>query len=84
MGGLPPLACDTRRPGANGFYRLVVDEENEQILDVTMVGYEVAELAHVFIAAMECGASWRTIDQMVGIYPMYGEGLPTLARLLTT
>lgn len=65
-----------------GFYRLVVDERTEQILGATMVGYEVAELVHVFIAAMESGATWHTIEQMVGIHPTFGEGLPSLARLL--
>ncbi|HXP92863.1 MAG TPA: FAD-dependent oxidoreductase [Candidatus Binatia bacterium] len=65
-----------------GFYRLVVDERDDRILGATLVGYETAELVHVFIALMEAGATWQTLEQMVGIHPTYGEGLPSLARLL--
>jgi pyruvate/2-oxoglutarate dehydrogenase complex dihydrolipoamide dehydrogenase (E3) component len=66
-----------------GFFRLVVDERDDRILGATLVGYEVAEIVHVFIGMMEAGATWRTLEQMVGIHPTYGEGLPSLARLLT-
>jgi dihydrolipoamide dehydrogenase len=65
-----------------GFYRLVVDERDDRILGATLVGYETAEIVHVFIALMESGATWQTLEQMVGIHPTYGEGLPSLARLL--
>lgn len=66
-----------------GFFRMVVDERDDRILGATLVGYEVAELVHVFIALMEAGATWQTLERMVGIHPTYGEGLPSLARLLT-
>jgi pyruvate/2-oxoglutarate dehydrogenase complex dihydrolipoamide dehydrogenase (E3) component len=66
-----------------GFFRLVVDERDGRILGATLVGYETAELVHVFIALMESGATWQTLEQMVGIHPTYGEGLCSLARLLT-
>jgi dihydrolipoamide dehydrogenase len=67
-----------------GFYRMVIDERDDRILGATLVGYETAELVHVFIALMESGATWQTLEQMVGIHPTYGEGLPSLARLLTS
>ncbi len=66
-----------------GFFRIVVDERDDRILGATLVGYEAAELVHVFIALMECGATWRTLERMVGIHPTYGEGLASLARRLT-
>jgi pyruvate/2-oxoglutarate dehydrogenase complex dihydrolipoamide dehydrogenase (E3) component len=65
-----------------GFYRLVVDAKSGKILGATMVGYEAGELVHVLGFAIELGATWRQLDDFVGIHPTFGEGLPSLARLL--
>jgi pyruvate/2-oxoglutarate dehydrogenase complex dihydrolipoamide dehydrogenase (E3) component len=65
-----------------GFYRLVVDEDSEQILGATLVGYEAGEVVHAIVAHMEAGSSWRVLDRSVHIHPTYGEALPSLARLL--
>ncbi|MBW4587714.1 FAD-dependent oxidoreductase [Aetokthonos hydrillicola Thurmond2011] len=65
-----------------GFYRMVVDNDNDKILGATLVGYETAELVHVFLSLMEAGATWQLLEQSVHIHPTYGEGLPSLARLL--
>jgi dihydrolipoamide dehydrogenase len=65
-----------------GFYRLVVDARSDKILGATMVGYETAELVHAIGFAIELGATWRNLDAFVGIHPTFGEGLPSLARLL--
>jgi len=67
----------------NGYYRLVVDANTDAILGATLVGYEAGELVHVFIAHMEAGGTWRTLERSVHIHPTYAEGLPSLARLLT-
>ena len=65
-----------------GFYRMVVDDDTNKILGATLVGYEAAELVHVFLSLMEAGASWQLLEQSVHIHPTYGEALPSLARLL--
>ena len=65
-----------------GFYRMVVDDDTNKILGATLVGYEGAELVHVFLSLMEAGASWQVLEQSVHIHPTYGEALPSLARLL--
>jgi dihydrolipoamide dehydrogenase len=65
-----------------GFYRMVVDEETDQILGATLVGPETAELAHIFIAHMEAGSTWQVLEQSVHIHPAYAEALPGLARML--
>ncbi len=65
-----------------GFYRMVVDKDTDKILGATLVGYETAELVHVFLALMEAGATWQLLEQSVHIHPTYGEALPSLARLL--
>ena len=65
-----------------GFYRLVIDRDTDKILGATLVGYETAELVHVFLALMEAGATWQLLERSVHIHPTYGEALPSLSRLL--
>ena len=67
-----------------GFYRMVVDADTDKILGATLVGYETAELVHVFLSLMEAGATWQLLEQSVHIHPTYGEALPSLARLLVS
>ncbi|NEQ25881.1 MAG: FAD-dependent oxidoreductase, partial [Microcoleus sp. SIO2G3] len=64
-----------------GFYRMVIDTDTDKILGATLVGYEAAELVHVFLSLMEAGATWQLLEQSVHIHPTYGEALPSLARL---
>lgn len=65
-----------------GFYRMVIDTQTNLILGATLVGYETAELVHVFLSLMEAKATWQLLEQSVHIHPTYGEALPSLARLL--
>jgi dihydrolipoamide dehydrogenase len=65
-----------------GFYRMVIDTDTNKILGATLVGYETAELVHVFLSLMEAKATWQLLEQSVHIHPTYGEALPSLARLL--
>ena len=65
-----------------GFYRMVIDNDTDKILGATLVGYEAAEIVHVFLSLMETGATWQLLEQSVHIHPTYGEALPSLARLL--
>jgi dihydrolipoamide dehydrogenase len=64
-----------------GFYRMVIDQSTGKIIGATLVGYEAAEIVHVFIAHMQSGSTWRTLDESVHIHPTYCEALPGLARL---
>jgi dihydrolipoamide dehydrogenase len=66
----------------DGFFRLVVDPDTDAILGATFAGYEAGELIHVIIAHMEAGSTWRVLERSVHIHPTFGEGLPSLARLL--
>ncbi|RCJ41890.1 dihydrolipoyl dehydrogenase [Nostoc minutum NIES-26] len=65
-----------------GFYRMVIDNDTDKILGATLVGYEAAEIVHVFMAIIEAGITWYLLEQSVHIHPTYGEALPSLARLL--
>jgi dihydrolipoamide dehydrogenase len=64
-----------------GFYRMVVDGDTNKIVGATLVGYEAAELIHVFIAHMQSGSTWQILDESVHIHPTYSEAFPGLARL---
>lgn len=64
-----------------GFYRMVIDSDTNKILGATLVGYEAAEIVHVFLDLIEAGATWQLLEQSVHIHPTYGEALPSLARL---
>lgn len=48
-----------------GFYRMVIDQDTDKILGATLVGYETAELVHVFLSLMEAGAPWQLLEQSV-------------------
>jgi dihydrolipoamide dehydrogenase len=65
-----------------GFYRMVVDKAGGRILGATLVGYESAELVHVFIAHIARGSTWHDLADAMHIHPTFAEGLPTLARLV--
>lgn len=65
-----------------GFYRMVVDRRDDRILGATLVGYEAAELVHVFIAHIGRGSTWRDLGDAMHIHPTFAEGLPSLARLV--
>ena len=64
-----------------GFYRMVIDSDTGKIIGATLVGYEAGELVHVFIAHMQSGSTWHTLDESVHIHPTYSEAFPGLARL---
>lgn len=64
-----------------GFYRMVIDSDTDKIIGATLVGYEAAELVHVFIAHMQSGSTWKTLDESMHIHPTYCEAFPGLARL---
>jgi pyruvate/2-oxoglutarate dehydrogenase complex dihydrolipoamide dehydrogenase (E3) component len=62
-----------------GFYRMVIDE-GDKIIGATLVGYEAAELVHVFYAHIMAGSTWQVLDRSVHVHPTFAEGLPSLAR----
>ncbi len=79
---LEDVARGTEWSLEDGFFRLVVDPENDRILGATFVGYEAGELIHVILAHMEAGSTWRVLERSVHVHPTFAEGLPSLARLL--
>jgi dihydrolipoamide dehydrogenase len=65
-----------------GFYRMVVDNDNDKILGATFVGYEAAEIVHAMIAHITVGSTWQTLAHSMHIHPTFAETLPSLALML--
>ncbi len=59
---------------------MVVDSGTNAIFGATLVGYEAGELVHVFLAHMEAGSTWQTLERSVHIHPTYAQALPSPAR----
>jgi pyruvate/2-oxoglutarate dehydrogenase complex dihydrolipoamide dehydrogenase (E3) component len=58
--------------------KVVVEEGSERILGAAVLGIGGDEVVHVFLEAMNAGASWRTIARGVPIHPTVSEYLPVL------
>ena len=65
---LNQVARATETGFTKGFYRMVINKENEEI--------------HIFIDLIEAGATWHILERAVHVHPTFAEGLPTLARKL--
>jgi pyruvate/2-oxoglutarate dehydrogenase complex dihydrolipoamide dehydrogenase (E3) component len=51
------------------------------MIGATLVGYEAGEVIRTIAFAVELSATGRDLDEFVGIHPIFGESLPSLARL---
>lgn len=65
-----------------GTMKLLVDPRNERILGAFLVGSEVAELIHVFVALIRAGATARALVDAETVHPTFAEGLQSLAMKL--
>jgi pyruvate/2-oxoglutarate dehydrogenase complex dihydrolipoamide dehydrogenase (E3) component len=66
-----------------GFYRMVIDGDTDKIVGATLVGYEAGELVHVFVAHIQAGSTWKTLDASMHVHPTFSEAFPQLARTFT-
>lgn len=79
---LESVARATETGHTLGFYRLVVDEDDDRILGATLVSPTAAELIHILTVLIESGATWQSLADCVFIHPTWAEGLTSLARQL--
>lgn len=79
---LERVARATETGHTQGFYRLVVDEDDDRILGATLVSPTAAELIHILTVLIETGATWHDLAECVFIHPTWAEGLTTLVRQL--
>lgn len=58
-----------------GVVKVLVDPKTEEILGVSLVGYEAGELLHSYLMLMHAGASARTMVDAQMVHPALAEGL---------
>lgn len=65
-----------------GFIKITVDAETEQILGAAILGTGGDEVIHVLLDAMYARASYKVIERAVHIHPTVAEFLPTVLSKL--
>lgn len=65
-----------------GLMKLLFDPRADRILGVTLVGAQVGELIHIFIALMQADASPRAIADAEFVHPTFAEGVQSLVMRL--
>jgi glutathione reductase (NADPH) len=58
--------------------KLVVDQANDRVLGVHMVGAEAGEIIQGFAVALQCGATKKQLDATIGIHPTSAEEFVTM------
>ncbi|MES2462809.1 MAG: FAD-dependent oxidoreductase [Armatimonadota bacterium] len=59
----------------NGFAKVIVDTETDQILGAAIIGEEAAELIHLYAALMNAKAPAVTMRDAVYVHPTYAEAI---------
>jgi pyruvate/2-oxoglutarate dehydrogenase complex dihydrolipoamide dehydrogenase (E3) component len=65
-----------------GFMKVVVDAETEQILGASLLGVDCDEVVHVLLDLMYAKASYRLVTNAMHIHPTVSEYLPSLFHSL--
>ncbi|KAL3141576.1 hypothetical protein ABBQ32_004819 [Trebouxia sp. C0010 RCD-2024] len=61
-----------------GLMKVVVNDHNDKVVGIHLVGAEVAEILQGFAVAMKAGLTKTELDDTVGIHPSSAEELTTL------
>jgi len=61
-----------------GLMKVVVNDQNDKVVGIHLVGAEVAEILQGFAVAMKAGLTKTELDDTVGIHPSSAEELTTL------
>jgi len=65
-----------------GQMKVLVDPKSERVIGATIAGAEAGELIHVFVTAMQAGASARAIVDAEFVHPTFSEGVQSLVMKL--
>jgi pyruvate/2-oxoglutarate dehydrogenase complex dihydrolipoamide dehydrogenase (E3) component len=65
-----------------GQMKVLVDPKTERVIGATIAGAEAGELIHVFVTAMQAGASARAIVDAEFVHPTFAEGVQSLVMRL--
>ncbi|MGM0555200.1 MAG: FAD-containing oxidoreductase [Myxococcota bacterium] len=70
------------RSETDGFIKVVVDADTEQILGAAILGIEGDEAVHSLLTLMYAEASYKTMTHAMHIHPTVSELLPTVLKSL--
>jgi pyruvate/2-oxoglutarate dehydrogenase complex dihydrolipoamide dehydrogenase (E3) component len=70
------------RGETQGFMKVLVDAESEQILGASLLCIDGDEIVHLLLAAMAGKLSYKVIERSVHIHPTVSELIPTLLESL--
>ena len=68
------------RGETQGFMKVVIDAESEQVLGATILGIGGDEIIHLFIDLMYAKKSYQVIKNAVHIHPTVAELIPTMLQ----
>ena len=68
------------RSETDGFIKILVDADSEEILGAAILGIEGDEAVHTLLAAMYAKAPYTVISRAVHIHPTVSELLPTVLQ----
>ncbi len=68
------------RSETDGFIKILVDADSEEILGAAILGIEGDEAVHTLLAAMYAKAPYTVISRAVHIHPTVAELLPTVLQ----
>ena len=68
----------------DGFIKLVVDADTDQLLGAAVLSYDAAELVHIYIALMNAHAPVSVICDSVFIHPTLAEAVQSAAMVMET
>ena len=60
------------------FMKILVDESNDKVLGVHIVGKDSAEIIQLAGVALKCGATKKQFDDTIGVHPSSAEELVTM------
>lgn len=63
-----------------GTARLVADRSDGRLLGATIIGYEAAELIHMFTAPIQHKMTIEQLSETVPVHPTFGESMHSLVR----
>jgi glutathione reductase (NADPH) len=73
-----PLRHTLSRSGERTLMKLVVDDANDKVVGLHMVGADAGETIQGFAVAMKAGATKATFDATLGIHPTAAEEFVTM------
>ncbi len=68
------------RSETDGFIKILVDADSEEILGAAILGIEGDEVVHTLLAAMYAKAPYTVTSRAVHIHPTVAELLPTVLQ----